>query len=239
MSQIDLKHSTVRFKDGYSVAGTINNVSGYAIGATTMLIAGLPANTVIPVGMTFLMTGDTTVYTVSAHTETSGTTTSVTFSPGLVVATTNNEVITFGPHMLVVHIATGNLTWDENREIQYLLDRGLIDTVREGDQVPMNVTLDFRWDFITAATSTDPPQPEDVLKNINNASDWVTSSPDPCEPFCIDIELEYDPPCSGIKREIMELKMFRWEQLSHDPKAGLISCKGKCNQRYATVTRAA
>ena len=41
-----------------------------------------------------------------------------------------------------VKIGEGNLSYTERRTIEYTLNRGLLDEVREGDQVPMDVSLD-------------------------------------------------------------------------------------------------
>lgn len=70
--------------------------------------------------------------------------------------------------------------------------------------------------------------PIEVLKHIGNASDWVSTSNDPCEPFCVDIEILHNPNCGG-ETETITLSKFRYEQLDHDSRGGTISCSGKCN----------
>ena len=37
---IDLKNSTISFEDGYSAIGAVDNVAGYPIGTTTMIVDG-------------------------------------------------------------------------------------------------------------------------------------------------------------------------------------------------------
>lgn len=183
--------------------------------------------------------GDVTQYTVTAHTETLGNTTSVTFTPGLVAAPVANAVITFGPHVLQVRVGNGNLTYSEKRKMEYILDRGRIYSVRQGDQEPVDVRLDLMWEFLTAAQAGDPPTMEDALKQRGNAANWISSSVDKCEPYSLDILVVYTPPCTGVKNESILLADFRYEDLAHDIKAGTIAMTGKCNIQNATVTRGA
>jgi len=100
------------------------------------------------------------------------------------------------------------------------------------------VKLDFIWEFLKASTG-DTPTVEDVLKKRGEASTWVTSATDICEPYAVDIEIEYTPVCEDVDREIITLADFRYEELSHDLKAGTIAMTGKCNITEPTVVRAA
>lgn len=146
---------------------------------------------------------------------------------------------------LTIKIGEGNLTYDETRNMDYILDRGLLDEVREGDQAPVDVSFEFVWEYIKGDPSSvgAPPSVEDVLKNIGNAASWISSdSANPCRPFAIDILVENVPNCgSGAAgdQEIITLPDFRYEGLSHDLSAGQISVTGKCNVVAASVVRSA
>lgn len=231
MAQFDLKKASVFFVDGYSEAGAVNNASGYPTATTTMTIDGISGST--PVGSTFKLAGDDNIYEVSAHTETLSNTTSITFSPGLVVAATDNEVLTFSGRRLEIKVGEGNLTFDEKRTMEYKKDRGKLDTVREGDEEPIDIRLDLQWEFLSSAGGDTVPTPEEVLKKEGLASSWLSSAEDPCEPYAVDIFVLYDPDCSGVDAESILLQDYRWESLNHDSKAGTLSTSGKCN-----VTRA-
>jgi hypothetical protein len=50
---------------------------------------------------------------------------------------------------LEVKIGEGNITWTEKRNMEYTLDRGQLDTVREGDEVPVDVKIDLVYEFLT------------------------------------------------------------------------------------------
>lgn len=141
-----------------------------------------------------------------------------------------------GTEELEVIVGDGNLTYDEKKAREYVMNRGKIYTVRDGDEEPLEVSLDILWEFLKAS-SGEPPTIEDALKNRGEASTWVSTSTDPCEPYCVDIEITYSPNCTGVENEVILLKYFRYENLNHDLKAGTVSTSGKCNVVEATVTR--
>lgn len=149
-----------------------------------------------------------------------------------------------GSNSIEIKIGEGNLVYTEKRNMEYLKDKGSLDTVREGDEEPMDVRFEFQWEYIIGSTTTgDYPSVEDALKGIGAAQDWVSSSPDLCEPFAVDIKIVYDPTtgnanCTGAVETII-LPDFRYENLEHDLRAGQISCTGMCNATQATVTQAA
>ncbi len=120
----------------------------------------------------------------------------------------------------------------------YTKDRGKLSDVKLGDEEPMEVKLDFTWVFLKADSGATPTI-EDVLKQRGEASSWVSSSSDLCEPYAVDLEIVYTPPCSGVDPEVYLLPDFRYEDLSHDFKQGQVSVSGKCNSKEATITRAA
>jgi hypothetical protein len=139
-----------------------------------------------------------------------------------------------------IKVGEGNFTWTERKNMEYLLDRGNLDEVREGDQAPVEVSFEFKWEYITGGvTTTTIPSIEDALKKVEAASTWVTSDSDPCRPYAVDLEVTYTPDCSSGDVETMTFPDFRYEELSHDLRAGQISCSGQCNVTEATVARSA
>jgi len=144
---------------------------------------------------------------------------------------------------LEVKIGEGNLTFVERKNMEYVLDRGILDSVREGDQVPVDVTMDFVWEYLKGLTSTGAtPTVEDALKNRGAASTWVSSdTADACNPYALDIQVYYAPVCSSgggtVYDEQILLSDFRYEELNHDLRAGTVACTGKCNITEAASTR--
>jgi hypothetical protein len=241
MAQIDIKNCDVFLVDGYTgpagaAAAKVNLMAGYSIGTTTMAVDGITGALVT--GDYFTLAGGNQWYKITAHTETLGNTTSITFTPGLKVAAVDDDDIDITGHFLQIRIGEGNATWTEKRPITYVKDRGLLDTVRRGDEEPVEVKLDATWVFLKASTGQ-PVTIEDALKNRGEAAGWTTSSADACEPYAVDIVIEHHPPCSTEEMEIYTLKDFRYEELGHDLKAGQLSITGKCNTVEAVVTRQA
>ncbi len=137
---------------------------------------------------------------------------------------------------LEVKIGTGTFTYDEKKTMEYQKDRGNLDTVREGDQVEMDVKFDFQWEFLRADGGS-TPSVEEFLKKVGVASGYISSDTDACQPYSVDLVLLYVPPCGGTKNEKIVCPLFRYESLSHDAKAGQVAVSGKCNVTAATVTR--
>jgi len=121
---------------------------------------------------------------------------------------------------VIVKIGEGNITFSEKRNIEYIRDRGEIDTVRLGDDEPVDVSFDFMWEWIEKNSS------DQDLRSVITGEGGETSSGDSCEPYACDITLVFTA-CSIT--ETITLADFRWEEISYDGRAGTISCSGKCN----------
>ena len=167
-----------------------------------------------------------------------GTTWELTFTPALDGGDlpVNNDVITFLPIQIEVKIGEGNLTYTENKEYEYLTDRGNLDTVREGNEVPMDVVMDFVYEFVRTGTS-EAVTPVDALKGIGGAADWTSSSSDPCEPYSVDIVILHEPPCGDAESETTTFPEFRHDSLEFDLSAATISSTGRCNATEPEISR--
>lgn len=212
-------------------------------GVTTITIdtlANLPdsGNEVFE-GVRFTIAGETgtPVHTVTAH---SGgpPTTSLTFTPALASSVANDAAITFLPAQIEIKIGNGNLTWSEKREFDYVRDRGDLDTVRRGDEQPVEVKIDLLYEFYTNGSGGAwLPSPIDFLKRANEAANLASSSGDPCEPFAIDVKVIYDPPCGSETNENYTFPDFRYESLEFNLRDATISVTGKCNAVEPSVSR--
>lgn len=165
--------------------------------------------------------------------------TNIEFSPMWGTPTpVNGDTITFQPQEVEVKIGDGNLTYTEAREYEYELDRGSLDTVRQGDDQPMEVTIDFVYEFVTTGTG-EAVTPVDALKGQGGASEWVSSSSDLCEPYCVDIEIDHEPDCGATEKELTVFPTYRWDSLEFDLSEATISSSGRCNVVEPTITRVA
>lgn len=244
MAQIDLRHADIYVKDGYTATGAVNQPSSPgpvpAAGDTTLTVDGF--SKAIPAGNTFTVAGSTATYTV-VSTVGGSTPTQITFTPALATADgipVDNAVITVGPNVLKAKIGEGNLTFSAKRAMTYVREKRSIVNgfVMTGDDEPMDVKLDLVWEFLSSDTG-DPPTFEEALNQTGNAAAWVTSGADPCEPYCVNLEVVYTPPCTGVKAEVILLEEYRWESLDHDLKAGTLSTSGKAKMLLPNTSRVA
>jgi hypothetical protein len=239
MAQIDLRRADVYFRDGFTAAGAVNQpVTAPANGDTTLTVDGFTK--ALPVGASFTVAGSTGTYTITSTTGGS-TPTQIHFTPALSTAAglpADNAVVTVSGNVLKVKIGEGNLTFSAKRNMEYVRDKRSITAgfVRTGDDEPMEVKIDAIWEFLSS-DSGDPPTIEEALTQAGAASGWVTSGADPCEPYAVDIEVIYTPPCSTVKSERILLREYRWEALDHDLKAGTIATSGKCKDLLPDVSR--
>lgn len=138
---------------------------------------------------------------------------------------------------VIVKVGEGNLTWTETKNREYKLDGGKLDTTRNGDEAPMDVSLDLQFEYYKGITGTITPI--DALKKIGDASSWISSeTTDSCAPYAVTIEVENDPGCGVANSvETFTFPFFRYESIGGDIKAGTLAVKGKCNATEPTVVR--
>jgi hypothetical protein len=142
------------------------------------------------------------------------------------------------PQEVSVKIGQGNLTYTVARNIEYILDRGNLSSVREGDQIPCDVKFEFEWSYITTKAGDPAPSIEDALRKTGLAVSWISSDTDACNPYAVDLEFTFAPtPISCGDKEVILFSDFRFENLEHDAKGGQISCSGKCNIVAPTATK--
>ncbi len=230
--------TTINFTPALTASVADNDVvtaNGFMTGASTLVVDGFTG--VIPVGAR-LAVGTDDKYSVVSTVESGGNTVNIVVTPVLTALIADNAVITAYGVFLRIKVGDGTCTFAEKKPREYKLDRGLIDSVRNGDQVPMDVNIGLQYVALTASAG-DPPTPEDALKQRGAAAGWVNAdTSDPCAPFAINIRLDHKPPgCTAFQVERVILPSFRYEELNHDPKAGTIACTGKCNAVEAIVSR--
>ena len=141
-----------------------------------------------------------------------------------------------GGHSLNVKLGDGEAKWEIGRNIKYDLDRGLIDTVRQGDDIPLVLTIAATWVHIKTG-SGEPITPTDALCQDGGAAAWVSSSDNECEPYAVDVQIAYDPKCGSAKKETFLFPDFRYEKIGFDIQTASIAISGKCNCVTPTITR--
>ncbi len=144
------------------------------------------------------------------------------------------------PNELEIKLGEGNITFSEKQTMEYILDKGLLDEVREGDQVPMDVSLNAVWEYMTGRTTvTDSETIRDALTKTGECAGWVSTDTDACRPYAVDLVIEYVPtPTTCGDKETITFPDFRLESFDGDLRGGSFSIAGKCNVTKATVVRA-
>ena len=217
-----------------------NSETGTTACGTNVPVLNSDDTDLVPVGARFTVPNTASqVYTVTARDPAgAGPTTTITFTPALTTdVPANAATITFVSQRVSVTIGEGNLNYTEAQEMEYIRDRGVLDTVRQGEDVPVEVTMDFSYTFVTTGTS-ETITPVDALKGIGGASEWVTSSSDLCEPYAVDIEIARALSCGSTEDENTLLSDYRWESLEYSLRDATISGTGKCNITDASQSRA-
>jgi len=245
MARIELRDVTIYLQDG--LAGTATLTANGTQNDTTININTVVLNTtttnLVPVGARLYLAGETanTVHTVTARDPAgSGPTTCVTITPALGAGSYNSgnseNAVTFINQRLEVNIGEGNMTWTETKEYEYLRDRGNLDTVKEGDEQPVSLSLEFVYEYVRTQSGK-TITPVDAIKQLGEASEWVSSSSDLCEPYSIDILAKHCVPCGTDYDEDILFVDFRWETLDYDLQAATIAVSGQCNVSAPTITR--
>jgi len=246
MARIELRDATIYFRDGLAGTGAVNDVAGVLAGATSATIDSVVLNTntpdEVPIGARFTIAGEASAveHTVTGVTPASGTTTSIDFTPEIEAGSTipDDSAITFISQQIEVNIGDGNLTYTEAKEYNYEFNRGTLDTVREGNDVPVQVQLNFIYEFVRTGTG-ETITPSDAVKGVGGAAGWISNSSDPCEPYAVNMVVEHDVTCSGttVERETTLFPSFRYDQLQFDLGAASIAVTGRAFATEATVTR--
>ena len=135
-----------------------------------------------------------------------------------------------------IKIGDGNLTYTRSKDYEYLLDRGVLDTVKEQDEIPMDVTIDGVYEFVTTGTG-EAITPVDAMYGEGGADEFVSSSSDLCEPYAVDIQMTHAPSCGATQNEVTVFPDFRADTAEFDISDATISFTGRCKATKPTVTR--
>jgi hypothetical protein len=245
MARIEMRDVTIYVQDG--LAGTGNLTDNGTANDTTLNVQTIVLNTtttnLIPVGARLTVNGETanTVHTVTSRTPTTnGPTTNIVITPALGAGTYNSGnaegALTFINQRIEIKVGEGNLTWTEAKEYEYLRERGDLDTVKEADEQPVEMSMEFVYDYIKTQ-SGQAITAVDALKQQGEASEWVSTSTDLCEPYCVDVLAKHCVPCGTDEDEDVLFNDFRYESLDFDVGEATIAVSGRCNVSEPTVTR--
>lgn len=127
-----------------------------------------------------------------------------------------------------VEIGDGNLTYTESRPLEYLTSGNEITEVREADEEPLDVKMDFIWKRVHGDYAA-------LIATIDGTGK-TSSDPIACRPYAVNLDLKYPITCGATPTyKYVQFANFRYETLDHDLKAGTISVSGKCNIQRAAI----
>ena len=139
-------------------------------------------------------------------------------------------------HSIEVKNGEGTVSWTAKSPMKYVKNRGKLDTVRRGDEEAVEVSFSAIYEFLRGDTG-DTVLPYEALTRTGNASAWVSTDPDTCAPYAVDLQIVYTQPCSGAKSERITFPDFRLEDIGGEEKEGTLSFKGMSNATAPTVVR--
>jgi hypothetical protein len=140
------------------------------------------------------------------------------------------------PNELELKMDDGTLQWTVARDIQVKLDRGEIDYLKEGDEVPMKIQIEGRFAAIKSS-SGDLVTPFEFLTKTGGASAYLSTAA-VCAADAVDIVVEFDHNCgTTVQDEIITFSDFTYEEIGGDFKDGTLSISGICNARFPTSVR--
>jgi len=128
------------------------------------------------------------------------------------------------PKTARLRIGDGGFTFKQGSEREYKLDAGKLWRVREGNEVPVEVTLDFVWLHMH---TTDVSFSDIILgKNGCVSTDTVY----PCDPYACDIDIDFTKACGNVTYfDNYKIANFRVEPQDYDPKESMVKVSGKAN----------
>lgn len=237
-TSVDEKDWNPIIVDGASLTGvTVSSL--LTLGLQTLVLNSTNTD-LVPVGARFTIATETgtPVHTVTArdNTDNDASTLRVAITPAIASAVGDGDAITWLPQRIEVAIGDGDLTWTEQRELIYDLDRDQLDTVRLGEDQPLEVELAFTFEYVTTE-SGQAITPIDALKQIGEATEWVSSSSDQCEPYAVDLYVVHCVPCGTDQDQDFLFSDFRYESLEYSMEDASIAVSGRCNVTDVTTTR--
>ena len=164
----------------------------------------------------------------------------VTFTEtsGVGILNAEAKVTLDGQNSIEIKIGEGNCTYSESKPRIFTKNRGALDTVKNDDDEPLELSFDATWEWIKAETGGTPTI-EDALKKRGVAATWLTTADDDCQPYCVDIEIWNAPGCGTADDEILMFEEFYYESGDHDLREGTMSFSGRCNRTEAIARRVA
>jgi len=123
----------------------------------------------------------------------------------------------------------GDLTFSESQESFLVMRRGVIDSIREGDQQPISVSFTVKFEQWQAADGASTGiSVVDALKKRGGASAW--KSVDTCGPYMVNLEFKIKDICTPGAFEVLTFQKFVCDTVdfSEGAEYNTLRISGKC-----------
>lgn len=126
-----------------------------------------------------------------------------------------------GTNYISIRVGEGTFAYSIKRDIQQRKSRGKLDKVREGEEFPTEISMQFVWDNISSSGS-EPPTFEEII--YGTAPGWISANADfdPSGPYMVHLQLVNQVPCYGIgggsETETLNFPFFTVADFNHSLK---------------------
>lgn len=133
-------------------------------------------------------------------------------------------------------IADGGLNFRVRRNITFRRNRGLLEDVLLGDEIPVEVSMDITLEDLKSLTTDSEITPYEFLTKRYAGASLVTVG-DACQPYAVDIEILRTAPCAGEDDETITLPEFRVDRIDGGLRDATLKVTGRCNVTLAEAVR--
>jgi hypothetical protein len=110
-----------------------------------------------------------------------------------------------GANVITVALEDGGLNWTEDRSVDIISDRGVLDHARQAPEVPVSGTLSLLFEsFLVSAAIT----PYEAIRMTSGASAWVSDASSGGDGTAFIMELVINDPAGGSDETILFSEVY-------------------------------
>lgn len=135
-----------------------------------------------------------------------------------------------GGNSITLTIEEGDLSVTETRNVNVIMDRGGMQGVRKGDDVPIEWSLSLKFTEAIKQTAASDPSVREAVLGVGAAAAWVSTTNNQSDVFTFDLDWTVTTPKAADSDERVSLEDAWIESvaISEDAEANKIELSGKC-----------
>jgi hypothetical protein len=118
------------------------------------------------------------------------------------------------PKQLEIPIAEGDLAFTQKSPSFVVLNRGRIDSRKQGDETPLDVSFTGKFEQWSGNYGSTGLSPVDVMDGTQKAIDAGWISTDPCGPWAIDVLFQMQNPCNKAEFEQLTFRKVHFDEIA-------------------------